>query len=82
MRHPTGTPQSIRATCNCHKRLHICHRCRAAATRQEALQALAFFSKKLNLTEQKYSAYNSELLVIYEAVKHFRHMLEVRRGPC
>jgi hypothetical protein len=42
---------------------------------------LAFFSKKLNLTQQKYSTYNHELLAIYEAVKHFRHMPEVCRGP-
>ena len=27
---------------------------------------------------QKYSAYDRELLAIYEAVKHFRHMLEAR----
>jgi cleavage and polyadenylation specificity factor subunit 1 len=40
-------------------------------------QTLAF-SKKLNPAQQKYSAYNRELLAIYEAVKHFRHMLEAR----
>jgi cleavage and polyadenylation specificity factor subunit 1 len=34
------------------------------------------FSKKLNPAQQKYSAYNRELLAIYEAVKQFRHMLE------
>jgi hypothetical protein len=34
--------------------------------------------KKLNHAQQKYSAYNRELLAIYEAVKHFRHMLEAR----
>jgi hypothetical protein len=33
-------------------------------------------SKKLNPAQQKYSAYNQELVAIYEAVKHFRHMLE------
>jgi cleavage and polyadenylation specificity factor subunit 1 len=37
-----------------------------------------FFSKKLNPAQQKYSAYDRELLAIYEAVKHFRHMLEAR----
>jgi hypothetical protein len=37
-----------------------------------------FFSKKLNPAQQKYSAYDRELLAIYEAVKHFHHMLEVR----
>jgi hypothetical protein len=45
---------------------------------QNAWQPLLFFSKKLNPTQQKYSAYNRELLAIYEAIKHFRHMLEVR----
>jgi hypothetical protein len=40
-------------------------------------QPLAF-SKKLNPTQQKYSAYDRELLAIYEAVKHFRHMPEAR----
>jgi hypothetical protein len=40
-----------------------------------AWQLLAF-SKKPTLTQQKYSAYDRELLAVYEAVKHFRHMLE------
>jgi cleavage and polyadenylation specificity factor subunit 1 len=31
-----------------------------------------------NASQQKYSAYDHELLAIYEAVKHFRHMLEAR----
>jgi cleavage and polyadenylation specificity factor subunit 1 len=34
--------------------------------------------KKLNPAQQKYSAYDRELLAIYEAVKHFRHMVEAR----
>jgi cleavage and polyadenylation specificity factor subunit 1 len=41
-------------------------------------QPLAFFSKKLSPAYQKYSVYDRELLAIYEAVKHFRHMLEAR----
>jgi cleavage and polyadenylation specificity factor subunit 1 len=41
-------------------------------------QPLGFFSRKLNPARQKYSAYDRELLAIYVAVKHFRHMLEVR----
>jgi cleavage and polyadenylation specificity factor subunit 1 len=41
-------------------------------------QPLAFFSKKFNPAEQKYSAYDRELLAVYEAVKHFRLMLEAR----
>jgi hypothetical protein len=43
-----------------------------------AWQPLVFFSKKLNSAQQKYSAYDRELLAVYEAVKHFRHMLEAR----
>jgi hypothetical protein len=39
---------------------------------QNAWQPLAFFSKNLNPTQKKYSAYDRELL----AVKHFRHILE------
>jgi cleavage and polyadenylation specificity factor subunit 1 len=42
-----------------------------------AWQPLAF-SKKLKPAQQKYSTYNREILAIYEAVKHFRHMLEAR----
>jgi len=42
-------------------------------------QPLAFLSKKLKLVQQKYSPYDRELLAIYVAVKHFRHMLEGRR---
>jgi hypothetical protein len=42
---------------------------------KNAWQPLAF-SKKLNPAQQKYSAYYCELLAIYEAVKHIRHMLE------
>ena len=41
-------------------------------------QLLAFFSRKLSPAQQKYSAYDWELLTIYEAVKYFRHMLEAR----
>jgi cleavage and polyadenylation specificity factor subunit 1 len=43
-----------------------------------AWQPLAFFSKKLNPAQQKYSSYDRELLAVYEAVKYFRHMLEAR----
>ena len=45
---------------------------------ENAWQPLIFFSKKLNTAEQKYSAHDRELLAFYEAVKHFRHMLEAR----
>jgi hypothetical protein len=40
------------------------------------LQPLDFFSRKLNPAQQKYNAYDRELLAVYEAVKHFRHMLD------
>jgi len=40
---------------------------------------LAFFSKKLSPAETKYSAFDRELLAIYLAIKHFRHMLEARK---
>jgi cleavage and polyadenylation specificity factor subunit 1 len=45
---------------------------------QDVWQPLAFFSKKLSPAQQKYSAYDRELLAIYEAVKHFRHMLNAQ----
>lgn len=39
---------------------------------------LAFFSRKLSPSQQKYSPYDRELLAIYESIKYFRHMLEAR----
>lgn len=41
-------------------------------------QPLAFFSKKLSPAQKKYGAYDRELLAVYLAVKHFRHMVEGR----
>jgi hypothetical protein len=41
-------------------------------------QPLLNFSKTLNLAQQKYRANDRELLAIYGAVKHFRHVLEAR----
>lgn len=41
-------------------------------------QPLAFFSKKLNPAQTKYSPYDRELLAIYESVKYYQHMLEGR----
>lgn len=41
---------------------------------------LAFFSKRLNEAQCKYSSFDRELLAIYEACKFFRHLLEAR--PC
>jgi len=46
---------------------------------KEGAQPLAFLSKKLNQTQQKYSPYDRELLAIYRAIKHYRHMLEGRQ---
>ena len=40
---------------------------------------LAFFSKKLSPAEIKYSAFDRELLAVYLAIRHFRHLLEGRR---
>lgn len=42
-------------------------------------QPLGFFSRTLREPEKKYSAFDRELLAIYLAVQHFRHMLEGRR---
>lgn len=41
-------------------------------------QPLSFFSRKLSPSQSKYSPYDRELLAIYEAIKHFRHMVEAR----
>ncbi|GFX91328.1 retrovirus-related Pol polyprotein from transposon 17.6 [Trichonephila clavipes] len=40
------------------------------------LKSLAFYSRKLNAAETKYSAYDREILAVYAAIKHFRFMLE------
>jgi len=45
---------------------------------ENAWQPLAFMSKKLSQAQTKYSPYDRELLAIYTAVKHFRHLLEGR----
>ena len=39
---------------------------------------LAYFSRKLSSTEQRYSTFDRELLAIYCAIRHFRHFLEAR----
>lgn len=44
----------------------------------ETWRPISFFSKKLNATQQKYSAYDRELLAIYLAIKNFRHLIEGR----
>lgn len=46
--------------------------------KDDFFQPIAFFSKKLNNAQSKYSAYDRELLACYEAIKHFRQFLEGR----
>ena len=46
--------------------------------RGEPWRPLGFFSQKLAPAETRYSAFDRELLAIYAAVLHFRHMLEGR----
>ena len=41
-------------------------------------QPLGFFLKKLDPAQQKYSAFDRELLACYLGVRHFRHQLEGR----
>ena len=41
-----------------------------------ARQMLAFFSRKLLMTETRYSTFDRELLAVHAAVSHFRHLLE------
>ena len=45
---------------------------------QDCQQPLAFFSKKLQPMEPRYSTFSRELLAIYLAVKHFQHFIEGR----
>ena len=40
---------------------------------------VAFFSRRLDKTQQKYSTFDRELLAAYFAIKHFRHFLECRQ---
>ncbi|KAI8434016.1 hypothetical protein MSG28_012167 [Choristoneura fumiferana] len=41
-------------------------------------EPIAFFSKKMTSAQSRYSAYDKELLAIYQAIHHFRHWLEGR----
>lgn len=41
-------------------------------------EPLGFFSRALTITQQRYSAYDRELLAIHRAVRHFRPFLEGR----
>lgn len=42
-------------------------------------QPLSFFSKSLDETQQRYSAYDRELLAAYSSLKYFKHYLEGRQ---
>jgi hypothetical protein len=42
-------------------------------------QPLGFFSRKLDSAQVKYSAFDRELLVCFQAIRHFRFMLEGRQ---
>ena len=44
----------------------------------DEIQPLSFFSRKLQPAQTRYSTFGRELLAIYLAVKHFRHLLEGR----
>ncbi|KAK4474285.1 hypothetical protein MN116_000373 [Schistosoma mekongi] len=39
-------------------------------------EPLSFFSKRLNISQTRYSTFGRELLAVYLAIKHFRHMFE------
>lgn len=43
-----------------------------------AWQPLAFFSKRLRTPEQRYSAFDRELLALHLSIRHFRYFLEGR----
>ncbi|CAH2101617.1 unnamed protein product [Euphydryas editha] len=43
-------------------------------------EPIAFFSKKLTPRQSTWPAYYRELLGVYEAVQHFRHILEVQHA--
>lgn len=45
---------------------------------RKSWEPLAFYSKKLTEPQQKWSAYDRELLAMYQAVRYFRPMLEAR----
>ena len=40
---------------------------------------LAYFSRKLSPAETRYSTFDRELLAVYLAIKHFRHIIEGRQ---
>ncbi|GFU90579.1 retrovirus-related Pol polyprotein from transposon opus [Trichonephila clavipes] len=59
-----------------HRCIRFCCGCSTPAIRKRELKPIAFYSKKLNETQTRYSTYDRELLGIYLSVKHFKHLLE------
>ena len=49
-----------------------------AVLAQDDDNPISFFSKKLTSAEKKYSTFDRELLAVFLAIKHFRHVLEGR----
>lgn len=47
--------------------------------RDNSHEPLGFYSKRMTDTQKKYSAYDRELLAMYQAIKHFRTQLEGRQ---
>ena len=53
-----------------------------AALQQETdgmWQPIAFFSRKFDKTEKRYSAFDRELFAAYSAIRHFRHFVDGRK---
>ncbi len=46
---------------------------------KKAWQPLGFFSKKLEVAQQKYSAFDRELFACFAGIRHFRYMLDGRQ---
>ncbi|UYV61860.1 hypothetical protein LAZ67_1006870 [Cordylochernes scorpioides] len=61
--------------------LHAMVEGRKNASCQWTPTALQAFDQKLDAAQRKYSAYGRELLAVYLAIKHFRHLLEGRQFP-
>ena len=40
---------------------------------------ISFFLRKTTVNEQRYNAFDRELLAIYLAIRHFRHFFEIRQ---
>lgn len=46
--------------------------------KNDQLEPLSFYSKRMTETQKRYSTYDRELLGIYQSIKHFKHMIEGR----